>query len=122
MHRRRRWAALVVVAALLAPPTLRGVYAQTSPSAPASQAVVEDLVAANRILADQGVLDAFGHVSIRHPDNPNRFLMSRSLAPALVKAEDIMEFDQDGTPTDQRGRPCFSSGSFILRSTRPALT
>src|SRR3954469_17637470 len=107
MHRRRRWAALVVVAALLAPPTLRGVYAQTSPNAPASQAVVEDLVAANRILADQGVLDAFGHVSIRQPDNPNRFLMSRSLAPALVKAEDIMEFDLDGNPTDQRGRGMF---------------
>ena len=107
MHRRRRWAALVVVAALLAPLTPGGAHAQTSPSAPASQAVVEDLVAANRILADQGVLDAFGHVSIRHPDNPNRFLMSRSLAPALVKAEDIMEFDLDGNPTDQRGRAMF---------------
>ena len=45
---------------------------------------IADLVAANRILADQGILDAFGHVSIRHPGNPDRYLMSRWLAPALV--------------------------------------
>jgi len=69
--------------------------------------VIDDLIAANRILADQGVLDAFGHVSIRHLADPNRFLMSRSLAPALVKAEDIMEFDLDGNPIDQRGRAVF---------------
>ena len=46
-------------------------------------ALVEDLVAANRILAEEGVLDAYGHVSIRHPSDPNRYLMSRSLAPIL---------------------------------------
>lgn len=62
---------------------------------------------ANRVLADQGVLDGFGHVSVRHPTDPNRFLMSRSLAPALVKAEDIMEFDRDGNPVDPRGRAVF---------------
>ena len=97
----------LAIVALLAPLALGGARAQTSPSAPPAPPVVDDLVAANRILADQGVLDAFGHVSIRHPDNPNRFLMSRSLAPALVKAEDIMEFDLDGNPTDQRGRAVF---------------
>ena len=55
--------------------------------------VLDDLVAANRILADQGILDAFGHVSIRHPGNPEHYLMSRWLAPALVAAEDIAEYD-----------------------------
>lgn len=64
----------------------------------------EDLVAANRILSQQGVLDESGHVSIRHPADPNRYLMARSLSPALVTAEDIMEFDLDSNPVDQRGR------------------
>ena len=62
--------------------------------------VLEDLAAASRILVDQGVFDAAGHVSMRHPDNPNRFLMSRSLAPALVTADDIMEFSLDCEPLD----------------------
>ena len=66
--------------------------------------MIEDLVAANRILADQGVLDGFGHVSIRHPGNAGRFLMSRSLAPALTKAEDIIEYDLECT-ADRRPRP-----------------
>lgn len=70
-------------------------------------ALVDDLVAASHILADQGVVDGFGHVSVRHPANPNHFLMSRSMAPALVKAEDIMEFDLDGNAIDGRGRPVF---------------
>ncbi len=56
----------------------------------------EDLVTANRILADQNVLDSFGHVSIRHPDNANHFLMSRARAPNCVELEDIMEFTLDG--------------------------
>jgi len=57
--------------------------------------VVEDLVAANRILAGHGVLDGFGHVSARHPDRPDRYLLSRSLAPGLVSADDVMVFDLD---------------------------
>ena len=60
--------------------------------------VLEDLAAASRILVDQGVFDAAGHVSMRHPDDSNRFLMSRSLAPALVTAGDIMEFSLDCAP------------------------
>jgi ribulose-5-phosphate 4-epimerase/fuculose-1-phosphate aldolase len=64
----------------------------------------DDLVAANRILSQQGVLDESGHVSIRHPADPNHYLMARSLSPALVTAEDIMEFDLDSNPVDQRGR------------------
>ena len=52
------------------------------PAVPSTAALIEDLVAANRILADQGVLDAYGHVSMRHPRNPDRYLLSRSLAPS----------------------------------------
>jgi len=69
--------------------------------------LLEDIVVGSRILADFGVLDGFGHVSARHPTNPNHFLMSRSLAPALVTADDIMEFDLDGNPVDARGRTVF---------------
>jgi HCOMODA/2-hydroxy-3-carboxy-muconic semialdehyde decarboxylase len=68
---------------------------------------LDDLAAASRILADQGVFDAAGHVSMRHPANPDRFLMSRSLAPALVTADDIMEFTLDCEPCDARGRTAF---------------
>jgi ribulose-5-phosphate 4-epimerase/fuculose-1-phosphate aldolase len=70
-------------------------------------ALLEDIVVGSRILADFGVVDGFGHVSARHPTNPNHFLMSRSLAPALVTADDIMEFDLDGNPVDARGRTVF---------------
>jgi ribulose-5-phosphate 4-epimerase/fuculose-1-phosphate aldolase len=70
-------------------------------------ALIEDIVIGSRILADFGVVDGFGHVSARHPANPNHFLMSRSLAPALVTADDIMEFDLDGNAVDARGRSVF---------------
>src|SRR5262249_35757941 len=66
--------------------------------------LMEDLVAANRILYDQGVVDGYGHVSARHDKNPERFLMSRSMAPALVTADDILEYDRDGNPIDAKGR------------------
>jgi ribulose-5-phosphate 4-epimerase/fuculose-1-phosphate aldolase len=65
---------------------------------PALRAVLDDLAAANRVLAHHGVLDAYGHVSMRHPDDPGRFLLSRSLAPELVTAADIMVFDLDCRP------------------------
>jgi ribulose-5-phosphate 4-epimerase/fuculose-1-phosphate aldolase len=68
---------------------------------------LEDLATASRILVDQGVFDAAGHVSMRHPRNPDRFLMSRSLAPALVTADDIMELTLDCEPCDARGRKPF---------------
>lgn len=69
--------------------------------------VLEDLAAASRILTDQGVFDAAGHVSMRHPRDVERFLMSRSLAPALVTADDIMEFSLDCEACDARGRTPF---------------
>ena len=56
----------------------------------------EDLVTANRILADNNVLDSFGHVSIRHPDNASHFLMARARAPMCVEIDDIMEFTLEG--------------------------
>jgi HCOMODA/2-hydroxy-3-carboxy-muconic semialdehyde decarboxylase len=58
----------------------------------------EELVLANRILANEGVLDAFGHVSVRHPKNPGRYLLARSRAPALVVSEDILEYALDSEP------------------------
>ena len=55
-----------------------------------------ELVIANRILANENIVDAYGHVSIRHPDDPKRFFLARSLAPELIEAGDIMEFDLEG--------------------------
>ena len=69
--------------------------------------VVEVLVTANHILANEGVLDALGHVSVRHPETPQRYLMSRSLAPALVTPADIMEYDLDSNAVDPKGRSLF---------------
>jgi len=66
--------------------------------------VISDLVVANRILAREGVVDAFGHISVRHPERPDRYIMSRSRAPELVTADDLMVFELDGTPVDARGR------------------
>ena len=59
---------------------------------------LRDLVVANRILANEDVVDAYGHVSIRNPDNPNRYFLSCSRSPELVQRSDIMEFELDGTP------------------------
>ncbi|MBX9740356.1 MAG: class II aldolase/adducin family protein [Beijerinckiaceae bacterium] len=56
----------------------------------------EELVTANRILAHHHVVDSFGHISVRHPTNPNHFLMSRARAPGVVVEDDIMEFTLDG--------------------------
>ena len=77
---------------------------------PISDTVLADLAAASRILAAQGVMDAFGHVSMRHPSEPKRFLMACSKAPALVTPTDIMEYDLDSTPCNANGR-----GSFLER-------
>jgi ribulose-5-phosphate 4-epimerase/fuculose-1-phosphate aldolase len=88
--------------------SLPAVHAQApSPISGVPPAVIEDLVLGSRILAELAVVDAFGHVSARSPANPQHFLMSRSLAPALVTADDIMEFDEDGNAVDARGRQVF---------------
>ena len=64
----------------------------------ASRALIDDLVAASRILAQHEVVDAYGHVSARSDKRPDHFVMSRSLAPALVTAPDLMELDADSEP------------------------
>ncbi|WP_417679660.1 class II aldolase/adducin family protein [Roseibium sp.] len=67
---------------------------------------IRDLVLANRILAREDVIDDFGHVSVRHPTNPDRFLLSRSRSPEVVTRDDIMEFELDGTlVSDDNRRP-----------------
>ena len=63
--------------------------------------LIKDLVIANRILAKEDVVDAYGHVSVRHPDNPKTFFISRSLAPELIEKDDIIEFGMDGQPVDK---------------------
>jgi ribulose-5-phosphate 4-epimerase/fuculose-1-phosphate aldolase len=70
-------------------------------------ALVADLVAANRILYNEGVVDGFGHISVRHDKQPSHFLLARSMAPALVTAADIMGFDQDGEAVDAAGRTAY---------------
>ena len=77
---------------------------------PVAAEQIEDLAAASRILAAQGVVDGFGHVSLRHPSAPDRYLMARSIAPASVTPEDIMEYDLDSNPCNTDGR-----GSFLER-------
>ena len=67
-------------------------------------ALVDKLVVANRILYDQGVVDGFGHISVRHDRSPTHFLLARNMAPALVRREDIVTFDLDGTALDADGR------------------
>ena len=92
---------------LLSGPAPTSAQTPATPVAGVDAALLEDIVVGSRVLADFGVLDGFGHVSARHPTNPNHFLMSRSLAPALVTADDIMEFDLDGNAVDARGRSVF---------------
>ncbi len=66
--------------------------------------LLEDLALANHILVNEGVLDGFGHISVRHPTHPERFFIARSMAPALVTPEDIVEVDLNGEVHDAQGR------------------
>src|SRR5579862_6005864 len=66
--------------------------------------LIDDLVAANHILYNEGVVDGFGHISVRHDKASERFLLARSMAPGLVTAADIMQFDRDGEAIDAQGR------------------
>lgn len=101
--------ATIALLLLMAPPAFER---QTSPPSQSSTAhpessLVEDLVYANRILYDQGVLDGFGHVSARDEKNPAHFMLSRSMAPGLVTTKDILEYDLDGAPIDSGGRAVY---------------
>src|SRR5258708_39373887 len=95
-HRKiARWLkALSVVLALIAA-SATPAWAQSTAD---MKMLLDDLVAANRILYRQGVVDGFGHVSVRHPARPDRFLLSAAKAPGRVTADDIMEFDLEGRP------------------------
>ena len=88
LGRRALLASAVAIAALPA-------KAQPASAGPADPKLIEDMVAGNRVLYDQGVVDGFGHISVRHDKDPNRYLLSKSMAPALVTADDIIEYDLD---------------------------
>ncbi|MGI9424304.1 MAG: class II aldolase/adducin family protein, partial [Hyphomicrobiaceae bacterium] len=78
-----------------------------TPAPMADAALLDDVVTANKILFAHGVVDAFGHVSVRHDKNSERFLLARNLAPGQVTTNDIIEFDLDGQPVTARGRPVY---------------
>jgi HCOMODA/2-hydroxy-3-carboxy-muconic semialdehyde decarboxylase len=69
--------------------------------------LLQDLVIANRILAREEIVDAYGHVSVRHPDNPRHFFLARSLAPELVERDDIVEHGLDAQPVGDEGRALY---------------
>ena len=71
------------------------------------EGILRQLVIANRILANEDVVDAYGHVSVRHPDHSDRYLLARSVAPELVQRGDIVEFALDGTPTGEEKRALY---------------
>ena len=77
------------------------------PGEPPSRELVEELALANHILYREGVVDGFGHVSVRHDKRPDHFLLARNMAPALVTVDDIVEFDLDGNPMNAAGRPVY---------------
>ncbi len=98
----------VIAGAVMTAPSSVTAQIPAAPAGPAAAKLIDDLVAAYRILAQQGVVDAYGHVSVRHDRDPNRYLMSRALAPALVTADDLIEYDLDSTPLNAKGRGQFS--------------
>jgi HCOMODA/2-hydroxy-3-carboxy-muconic semialdehyde decarboxylase len=79
----------------------------SAPRADAPAPLIEDLVAGNRILAMEGVLDGMGHISVRHPARTDRFYLARSMAPELVTAADILEYDLEGSAIDARDRTSY---------------
>lgn len=94
-HRTLVLIACAGLALALAPAESPAQPAAKKPLDPRAQAIA-DVVTANHILADQGVVDGFGHVSIRDPSDPNKFFLARSVAPELVTTADVLEHDLDG--------------------------
>jgi ribulose-5-phosphate 4-epimerase/fuculose-1-phosphate aldolase len=90
--------AVVTIAAVLAGQTAKPAQAPSG-----NGTLLDDLVVANRILANENILDGLGHVSVRSLTNPNHFFQSRDLAPGLVTAADILEYDLDGNPVNPKG-------------------
>ena len=83
---------------------------------------IADLVLASRILVNEGVLDSFGHVTVRSLKNPTHYFMPRAMPPALVTASDIVELDADSVAVDPRAPRTNGEGSFTAKSTRFART
>jgi ribulose-5-phosphate 4-epimerase/fuculose-1-phosphate aldolase len=79
----------------------------------AIERTIRDVVIANRILALHNVLDAYGHVSMRHPERDDRYFLARSISPAITEVEDIIEFNLDGTPVDTGERRALYLERFI---------
>jgi ribulose-5-phosphate 4-epimerase/fuculose-1-phosphate aldolase len=100
-------AALFAAALLVAQPAAAQKPFPAS-AGPADPKLIEELITANRILAQQGVVDGMGHVSVRHNRDPKRYLISLARAPELVSAEDIMEYDLDSNPVRDPGRRQYS--------------
>jgi HCOMODA/2-hydroxy-3-carboxy-muconic semialdehyde decarboxylase len=88
-------------------PAMEQAADNSTPAPAANASLIADLVTANHILFDHGVVDAFGHVSVRHDKVADRFLLARNLAPALVTPDDILEFDLDGNPLAAAGRSVY---------------
>jgi HCOMODA/2-hydroxy-3-carboxy-muconic semialdehyde decarboxylase len=72
------------------------------------QSLKRDLALAHRLLVDQGAMDAFGHVSVRHPDRPDRFFLPKSGAPSRVRPDDIIEYDMNAEPVEATTAGLFS--------------
>ncbi len=100
-------AGIPLLAALAALGTVSYGQERPGPGGPGTPQLIDDLVTANRILAMEGVLDGYGHVSARSDTDPSRYYLSRSLAPDLVTAQDIMEFDLDSQPVDPPDRTSY---------------
>ena len=77
--------------------------------------LLDELVTANRILAREEVVDSFGHISVRHPDRPDRFFLSCSRAPERVKRDDLVEFNLDCEPIDAKGKHLYDKREAIAQ-------
>ena len=103
-----RYSALFGISAALLFASAASGQSYPASAGPADPKLIEDLIAANRILAMEGVVDGMGHVSVRHDRNPNRYLISLARAPELVTAADLMEYDLDSNPVRDPGRRQYS--------------
>lgn len=99
-----RGSAAGVAAGLLATGGAASAAGDATPAPPADAKLIKDLVSANHILAREGLVDGYGHVSVRRSEARNHYLLSRDLAPALVSADDILEYDLDSNPLNGEGR------------------
>src|SRR5882672_11604677 len=109
IRKTQMFAACSIVAVIGASLSVLAAAPQTASSdARADPALIADLVAANRILAQENIFDGFGHVSARDGRNPNRYYLARSLAPGLVAAGDILEFDLDSNAVNAKGTAVYS--------------